>query len=754
MRWLRAWAGPAIIGVSAWCAAGTMAVVGPDQATPRAAVPATVWIFVLATVVAACLPTLRRRPWTALPALLATVSWWPVPLPPILLVFTGPLAWLPVIASLTVAVGVTPIAALGRAIGATRPSRAPWLAAFATLVMVIATAWSAAPQSPGGDEPHYLVITQSLLLDGDLRVLNNYQQKDYASYYGGHLEPHYLVPGKNGQIYSVHAPGLPALVLPGFALFGYRGAEATVLLLAALTGAFVWRIGWWTSRDVHAAWFGWAAITTSTTFLIQGFTIYPDGPAMVAVAAASLLLVRLGDKAGSPSPAGLVASSIPLAILPWLHSRFAVIAVGFGVAVVLRLITDRQRTVGQRLVRVVTFVGVPLVSAVGWFSFFYVIYGTINPAAPYGDTSGMRVQYAPAGALALLFDGQFGLLTYAPVLLASVVGWLRPLDRASRRAGVETLIVLALYVGSAMTYWMWWAGRPAPPARFFAAMLPVLAIPLVSAWMRGDQFRRTAYCALVGVAMALSAVAIGVPRGATAWNDRDAQSRLLLWLGPVVNLRRGWPSFFWTLDPDFLASGLSSEWLFVGRVAVFLAAWMAVWFVVRWFGGRTKTDAVHRRAAAGIWLLGGVLLAVQAGWWANANPGLDAERAQSALLQAARSGRPIVGIYPGHLSRQAEGRGQLLIGTEEPGVIDPPPWFLGSDLPAGDYQVTLRLDHAQVGTLLISAGATPTPRAVQAVPEQTWLLSIRSDHTEVVMTPDETLRRAGGRVFLTAKWGS
>ena len=45
---------------------------------------------------------------------------------------------------------------------------------------------------PGGDEPHYLAATQSLLHDFDLKVENNYANGDYLQYFPGHLEPHFL----------------------------------------------------------------------------------------------------------------------------------------------------------------------------------------------------------------------------------------------------------------------------------------------------------------------------------------------------------------------------------------------------------------------------------------------------------------------------------------------------------------------------------------------------------------------------------
>jgi len=757
MRALRGLIGPLGLGLSVWCAAGTIAVASPDQATPRYAVPAPVWMLLAATVLAALVPAYRRRPGTMVPALLSTVAWWPVPLPPILLIFTGPLAWLPIAASLGLALGSRPIAAIGRAIGADRPTRAPWLAAAATLALVAATAWSAAPRSPGGDEPHYLIITQSLLEDGDIRIENNYRQHDYAPYFGGALEPHYLVRGKNGQIYSVHAPGLPAIVLPGFALFGYRGAEATVMLLAALTGALIWRIGWHATRDPRAAWFAWGAVATATTFLVQGFTIYPDGPAMFAVAAGVLLLLRLGDAASPPGVVALAGASIPLAALPWLHTRFVLIAAAFGVAIAVRLVADRTRPLGARLSRLAAFAAIPWASALGWFAFFSVIYGTANPAAPYGNAADTHLKYSPAGLVALLFDGQFGVLTYAPVLVASLVGWLRPVDRRSRRVGLETLAVMALYVPAATTYWMWWAGNPAPPARFFAAMLPALALPLATAWRKGDALRRAGLLALVGVSFGFAASAIGVDRGRLAWNDRDAQSRVLAWLGPVVNLRRGWPSFFWTLDPAFSLSNLSSEWIFVGRVVLFLAVWTGVWFAARavWVRRPKSTGSLGARAMTATWLLVGLVLVVEAGWLANGVAGLDAEPAQATLLAAARRGSAILGIDVLHVSRLPRFGGRLTIASEEPAkFVDSPPWFIASGLPAGDYDVTLALDHAQRGALAVSAGGATERRAVQPEPEQTWPLHLSADDSGVVIVPDDVLRRAGGRILVSAKWGS
>lgn len=59
-----------------------------------------------------------------------------------------------------------------------------------------------------GDEPHYLVLAQSLLSDNDLKVANNYARGDYRAYYPGDLQPHLTgLDEVRLKRYSQHAPG-------------------------------------------------------------------------------------------------------------------------------------------------------------------------------------------------------------------------------------------------------------------------------------------------------------------------------------------------------------------------------------------------------------------------------------------------------------------------------------------------------------------------------------------------------------------
>jgi hypothetical protein len=195
-------------------------------------------------------------------------------------------------------------------------------------------AWRVLPSLPAGDEPHYLVITQSLFLDHDLRIENNHQRRDYESYYAGDLPMHYLKTGADGQVYSVHSPGLPALILPAFALAGYRGVVAFLVMLAAACAAFGWWLAWRVTASPGAAWFGWAAVSLSTTAVFHSFTIFPDGVAGGFVLAGMWGALQShwdgqADRDRLRTATWLVPGTA-LAFLPWLHVRLTPIAVVLG----------------------------------------------------------------------------------------------------------------------------------------------------------------------------------------------------------------------------------------------------------------------------------------------------------------------------------------------------------------------------------------------------------------------------------------
>jgi len=86
-----------------------------------------------------------------------------------------------------------------------------------------------------GDEPHYLIITYSIIHNGDMDVKNNYDREDYVSFchYKG-LSPHYSDNNLKGHWYSSHNIGLPLLLVPFFAAGEAFHAEREFCMLCMI----------------------------------------------------------------------------------------------------------------------------------------------------------------------------------------------------------------------------------------------------------------------------------------------------------------------------------------------------------------------------------------------------------------------------------------------------------------------------------------------------------------------------------------
>ena len=151
----------------------------------------------------------------------------------------------------------------------------------------------------GGDEPHYLIITESLLRDHDLKIENNHQRRDYLAFYPGELRPDFFERGKNGEIYSIHAPGLPVLILPVYAIAGRYGVVALMAFIAALTALAMFDLAE-SIAGRQAAVLTWLACGFTVPFIPHAWMIFPELPGALLVAWAALMGVREnGAVAGS-----------------------------------------------------------------------------------------------------------------------------------------------------------------------------------------------------------------------------------------------------------------------------------------------------------------------------------------------------------------------------------------------------------------------------------------------------------------------
>jgi hypothetical protein len=642
------------------------------------------------------------------PLVLVFLPWLPCPVPPAFLVWTGPLVSLVWIAVAIALVGVSKDHWSSHG----PPNQAALAGVLSCLIFSLA-AFHASPSIPGGDEPHYLVITQSLLYDGDLKIENNHRRGDYRAYYGGDLAPHVIRRGRNGEMYSIHAPGLPAMILPAFAIGGYHGVVVFLILVSSAACALAWWLAWRTTGSRGAAWFGWAAVTLSAPFLLETYTVFPDGPGAALVLTGVWALLRAewdaADHAEDAAPTSWrpwLWHGAALAALPWMHTRFAVLAATLGGLILVRLARTKNP-----FTNATAFLAVPAASAIAWLGYFLVIYGTLDPTAPYGGDVGSSFAFLPNGFGGLFFDQGFGLLATAPVLAVALMGFAR-----ARRLAVDWLVVAVPYLLAVGTYAMWWAGSSGP-ARFLVPLLLPLAIPAACAWAATSSrgVKAVMLSALLVTAW-LSAAMAGGGDGRLGYHSRNdaglTAAPYLEWANHVVDLPSAFPAFVpQPVQPD--PGGVASRRLaarsgFLATLPWAICLGLAAFLVIR-IGRRARSlDALV--PAATLTFACAVMIAMSIVWKMQAAEPLTIPAAQMDALRRIASGSAAVVDLTAH--RQLQGADAWAMQIEAPvrragrgggrGLNRPLAVF--PQVPAGTYVVSATRHDAGDGLVMIGVG--------------------------------------------------
>jgi hypothetical protein len=474
-----------------------------------------------------------------------------------------------------------------------RPGRMDWRPA-AVFVASVAIVGAAAGQLaghglyPGGDEPHYLVITQSLLEDGDLRIENNHSRRGYAAYFAGDLRPDYIARGRDGAIYSIHPIGLPLLVAPAFAVAGYPGVVWLLVIVAAAGATLLWSVARKVSGSASGATTAWLAVAGSTPFVLLGFSVYPE---ITAAGCALAALCWPGREDGDPVRTWCLRG-LAVALLPWLGTKYAPMSAVIVAALALRAWRTESTT---RLVAA----AIPwTVSVACWLAFFDIVWGTPLPTAPYGAATQTSLRNLLVGGPALFVDQEYGVFAYAPALMLALPGlWCLWRDGGSaRRLGVEIALATGALAATVGAYQMWWGGSAAPGRQVGAALL-LLGVPIArwTAHVAAEPLRRALVRALVLIGLAVSLAMVVGRAGLLVANGRDGTSQLLEWLGPGHELARALPSAIAMRDRPAV---------FFGVVAIWLAAALAAsWLARRW----RQPSAGHAGAAAGLLAFGAVV---------------------------------------------------------------------------------------------------------------------------------------------------
>lgn len=429
---------------------------------------------------------------------------------------------------------------------------------FLLQITIIAGFWGSLPQ-PGGDEPHYLVISWSLMADGDLQLADDYKAREYHRWHEGWIQAH-TKSGKGGSAeqYSMHNIGLALWLIPflwvgiqlgtagAIAFFTRLGMVVLATLLFHLFCRLLIRLGQNHLRALLIT----LLVGATVPYLFFSWHLFTEIPAALLTLAAFDLLWRTD----SPSPARRIVLGLCISALPWLGVKYFALVLPLCL---LWLAQERRWGIAPRI----AWVAIPgLVLGLLFFWSTWQLFGTVSPSAYYlgadGNVLERNIVFKVTGArdplegvaipaktiLAYFVDQREGLLFYAPWFLAALLAV--PLLRGAgddHRRLVFWLLVLA--IPFILLYSLTgFGGGHSPPARALTpiAWIPVLALGCLPA----DKTRRLMPLLKPAIAISLLIALILLANPALLYHDFDVPaSHLLTAFGsPLIDATKLFPS--------------------------------------------------------------------------------------------------------------------------------------------------------------------------------------------------------------------
>ncbi len=378
------------------------------------------------------------------------------------------------------------------------------LATIALVAMVSLLPYHRAVMPTASDEPHYLVVVQSLVVDRTLNVATEYGSPErYQSFYPAQLpDIHGIHVGD--AVFSIRDLGLPLVSVIPFALAGRLGVLALMCLVGAALAVQLYLL----TRDLgfgrRVAFLGTATTALVHPILTYTTQVYPE----LLTALAFITAVRALRAGRAATPRQLAVASALVGTLPWLSTRAWPTVVGVGLVIAYGALRPAAARGGRVVAARIAAGALPFLAlvlalcAVNWRTF-----GLFMPAAGYyliRENQPVLVYTVQIGAPGLLFDRTFGLIPRAPVYLLAFLG----LPLFVRRARAHGAQLAALAAGALLSFVYiaaiayWWADG-SPPSRYLLASLPLFVPAVAAGWE-----------VVLGATLPR---AVGVAARATAW---------------------------------------------------------------------------------------------------------------------------------------------------------------------------------------------------------------------------------------------
>ena len=299
-----------------------------------------------------------------------------------------------------------------------------------------------------GDEPFYLLVTESIVHDHDLDLANQYRDIAHTDTGRPDLVPQQGDPtGPHGEQYSRHEPFLPLLMAPGYMLFGLPGALATIALFGVLLVRSLVR--WFEdegiSDDTIRALM--PLIVFGPPIVFYAARIWPEVPAAFCFVEAIRGVRQHRAQRWMPALFALVL----------LKLRFLLLAV----ALLPFVVRDRKRALIAAVILTIPLLVVWKVS------------GSATNVHSWRELIPVAPMLYVKGLFGLILDGAAGIAFQAPLYLLGIVAFARwrTMPEGFRLGAITSLIYVLTLLPRAE-----WHGGWSPPLRYIVVLIPVLAL--------------------------------------------------------------------------------------------------------------------------------------------------------------------------------------------------------------------------------------------------------------------------------------
>ncbi len=441
-------------------------------------------------------------------------------------------------------------------------------------VAVAAAAYLAGPQRVTvvrADEPHYLIMTDSIVRDGTLDLRNAYsRQNERREIYPSPLNPHARIIRRRWVPY--HGPGLPLLLAVPFLAGGIVGAKLALCALAGLLTLALY--GFLSGRlpTGPAAWLT-LGLVVCLPFCYGATQIYPDFIGGVFAACLAVWLIHSGERPRHVMNWALFWLAVGL--FPWLNSKYLVASAALTIWALGCQWQRRRLGIPWSRLEMAT-VALLLVGLLSLAAFH--MWGVGTPLGPRR----LREITSPFSRAAMIFlglhfDQSQGMFIQHPLLLTGVAA----LPVFAWRQPLVALFWLGLYasliVPNSMELARWGGGGPV--GRFGWSAEWLWAIPLgfaLAEFPATLRFVKPAVVASLTYQALLALRWMGTerllfPRLEERLDMRDS-------LFPMA-LRPFVPSFYfwdfqsyWTYPPNVVAYALAAALLTIGALPVLARA--------------------------------------------------------------------------------------------------------------------------------------------------------------------------------------